>query len=396
MRILYLTNGFPYPLTSGYLRHYFLIRELAQSHSITLLSLTRADFVAEHTEAMSPFTERVLTFTAAANGGSPARKALNRARRLAGRDQAVREMCAAVERITAERPFDVVLFSGRQTFPVMRSLHKLPVVVDLCDAASVRLLGTFRHAGPARKPMLLASYLQMRRVERRLMRGAEHLLFISCRDRDALVSSSDPHTTIIPNGIDVDYWKRSTAQRGGNTIVFTGGMDYPPNTDAAFCLIQEVLPLVRRTVPDAKLLLVGRDPPPRLIEAGRQRGVTVTGFVDDVRPYLEQATVFAGPLRFGAGVQNKVLEAMAMEVPVVTSPIVAEGLRTEEGEEPPVQIARDRQQFAAQIAKRLTGHGDHSASHLEARRFVEQHYRWKRSGEKLEKVIDNVLGASKG
>src|SRR5206468_215326 len=130
-------------------------------------------------------------------------------------------------------------------------------------------------------------------------------------------------------------------------------MEYPPNTDAALYLIEEILPLVQRTVPAAQALIVGRDPPARLRSAGQRPGVTVTGFVDDVRPYLERATVFAAPLRFGAGIQNKVLEAMAMEVPVVASPLAADGLRTEDGAQPPLDVARTTEEFADRIARRL-------------------------------------------
>ncbi|MGH2521571.1 MAG: hypothetical protein ACRDH2_03620, partial [Anaerolineales bacterium] len=103
MRILYLTNGFPFPLTSGYLRHYFLIKELAPRHAVTLLSIVGANFVPEHRAALARFTEKVLTFTSAnKSGGSFRQKALRRARELGGADDAVQQMGAAVERLTRE------------------------------------------------------------------------------------------------------------------------------------------------------------------------------------------------------------------------------------------------------------------------------------------------------
>src|SRR5262249_35119838 len=144
-----------------------------------------------------------------------------------------------------------------------------------------------------------------------------------------------------------------TSKLGANTIAFTGAMDYPPNTDAALYLVETILPLVQRAIPDARALIVGRDPPARLARAGQRPGVTVTGFVDDVRPYLEQATVFAARLRSGAGIQNKVLEALAMELPVIASPLAADGLRTEDGQTPPAQIVRGVQEFADQIVRAL-------------------------------------------
>jgi glycosyltransferase involved in cell wall biosynthesis len=120
--------------------------------------------------------------------------------------------------------------------------------------------------------------------------------------------------------------------------------------------------------------------------------VTVTGFVDDVRPYLEDATVFAAPLRFGAGIQNKVLEALAMEIPVVASPLAADGLRTAEGHTPPAQIAQSTPAFADLIIRRLNGRDADPAPDATARRYVEAHFVWRRSGEKLERVLQSVAG----
>ena len=398
MRILYLTNGFPYPLTSGYLRHYHLIKALARHHAITLLSIVGANFAPEHAQAMAPFTERVLTFTSTNKSRSLRRKAINRVRSLAGglqADEAVRQMRAAVERLTHEDGFDVVLFSGKRTYPAIARLDNVPLVVDMCDATSTKLRGSLRYTRLARLPLVLLDYAQVRSAERMLIRNAAHLLFATCRDREAMLGRNGNHATVVPNGVDLDFWTRSSRERGANTIVFTGAMDYPPNTDAALYLIEEILPLVQRSAPDAQALIVGRDPPPRLVHAGRRPGVTVTGFVDDVRPYLEQATVFVAPLRFGAGIQNKVLEAMAMEVPVIASPLAADGLRTEEGQPPPVQVAQTRPQFAELINRQLAAWAHDAAPDAEARRFVSAHFVWDQSGSKLERVVNDVANVVK-
>jgi len=396
MNILWITNGFPYPLTSGYLRHYFLIKELSPRHAITLLSIVHNDFVAEDVEGMAPLTRRVMTFRSAAKSGGRMRGVLEAVRNLFDRDPAVREMCAAIRELASRETFDAVLLSGKQTLPATRVLGKLPVVVDVCDAASARMLGSARHVHPARRPLPLLKYLHLRHVERRLIRRAAHALFASCRDREALVDGPDVPATVIPNGVDLDFWRRSSPRRGRDTIVFTGRMDFPANADAAIHLIEEIFPLVRRSVPDAKLLIAGGSPTPALIYAGRRPGVTVTGFVADVRPYLERATVFAFPLRFGAGIQNKILEALAMEVPVVASPLAADGLRTAEGRRPPLQVAYDRIHFAELLIEQLLERANDPAPDAEARRFVKQHFVWKHSGEKLEQILQSVADSTKG
>jgi glycosyltransferase involved in cell wall biosynthesis len=166
-------------------------------------------------------------------------------------------------------------------------------------------------------------------------------------------------------------------------------MNYPPNTDAARYLITVILPLIKQTVPDVKVLIVGHSPTPDLIELGKQPGVTVTGFVDDMRPYLEQASIFVAPLRFGAGIQNKLLEALAMELPVIASPLAADGMRTEDGECAFVQTADTPQQYATLITTQLR---QDAASVSGAREFIKSHFIWKRSGEQLEQIFKNVVG----
>lgn len=396
MRVLYLTNGFPYPLTSGYLRHYYLIRELSRRHTVTLVSIAGPGLAEEHVAALEPFTERILTFASTTKGGSLGRKTLSRARSLVSADQgdkAVGDMRAAVEHLVREQLFDVVLFSGKRTFLATESID-LPLVADMCDATSMRIRGAMQYAKPSRLPVLWLDYLQVRHVERKLIGRATHLLFASTRDREVLLGGGRNHATVVPNGVNLEFWRRSSGERGRDTIVFTGAMHYPPNADAALYLVEQILPLVRRTVPNVQLMIVGRDPRPKLVQAAREGGAIVTGFVDDVRPYLERATVFAAPLRFGAGIQNKVLEAMAMELPVVASPLAADGLRTEEGKNPPVQVAHHREQFAELIGQKLVDWASAPVPFSEARHFVQENFVWERSAEKLEQVIKNAVGGS--
>jgi glycosyltransferase involved in cell wall biosynthesis len=133
-------------------------------------------------------------------------------------------------------------------------------------------------------------------------------------------------------------------------------------------------------------MIVGRDPSSELVKvAKRYSDVTVTGAVDDVRPYLERADVFVAALRFASGVQNKVLEALAMEVPVVTTPVVAAGLRVE-GMEPQLVIGRNAEEIAACILRLLANSEERARLSTEGRRFVEAHYSWSLSAEKLEKL----------
>ena len=151
--------------------------------------------------------------------------------------------------------------------------------------------------------------------------------------------------------------------------------------------IEKILPHIRKSVPDVQLFIVGRDPSTALIEAARNApGVTVTGFVDDMRPYLEQASVYVAPLRFASGMQNKLLEAMAMEIPVVTTPIGAQGIQVEGIEELPVYVAQGEIEFARSVVELLKNKKERVRLAAAGRNYTDQHFDWSRSAAQLEQL----------
>ena len=208
---------------------------------------------------------------------------------------------------------------GKVVYPVIRGTGRIPTVVDFCDATSMRLREQLRHSGRLEAPVRLWRYLAARRLERELLRETPHVAFISERDR-AAVLGPESTAAVIPNGIDLEYWTRRDAAVVGERIVFTGVMGYAPNADAALYLIERILPVIRARRPAVELFVVGRDPTPAVVEAAlRTKGVTVTGWVDDVRPYLEQARVYVAPLRWASGLQNKILEAIGFPTSMFTA-----------------------------------------------------------------------------
>ncbi len=396
MRVLYLTNGFPYPLTSGYLRHFHLIRELAADHQITLLSLAGGGYRIEDAEALRPLVERVEAFTH--ERGSPIGKVTRRLRAFGGGAEtpAVTAMAARAAELHADRPFDVVVHSGKSTHPVLDRLPGLPVAADLCDATSSRLAGAIQFARPARRPVLWLDLQAMRRIEARIVRRAAHVMFASERDRQLIMGTArTPEASIVPNGVDLDFWTRTSPTLGRDRIVFTGAMHYPPNVDAALVLAEDVLPLVRRRIPEAALDIVGRDPAPALLAIAGRPGVRVTGFVPDVRPYLDGASVFAAPLRFGAGIQNKLLEALAMELPVVASTLAIDGLRVGH-EAPPAVVADDPAVMADRIVEALEAVRRDPAAPPNAagRAYVQASFRWESSGRRLAEILRSVAAST--
>jgi glycosyltransferase involved in cell wall biosynthesis len=172
--------------------------------------------------------------------------------------------------------------------------------------------------------------------------------------------------------------------------VFTGVLDYPPNADAARYLLSTITPLVRQEIPNIEVVIAGRNPSPDVLAlASRVPGVTVTGSVPDLRPYLESASVFVAPLRFASGMQNKILEAMAMELPVVTTPVAAEGVSIE-NEQPPLLVGTHAREIAAHITRVIRDPGTAQRLGVEGRRYVHRHCDWERSARLLDQLCRQV------
>lgn len=396
MRILFITDGFPYPLTSGYLRHYHLIRVLSEKHEIVLFSAVDASFKQEYADAMAPYTSRVITFMSkATKSKSLYRRAVKWVRTLMGSNQTLLQMREAFKKLMTEEKFDVVILSGEYTYHVIRGIDTPPIISDLCDAYSLRTKGRMKHASPLSLVTLWIKYFDLKRLELKVIEKAKYILFASQRDAVIVPAPFQGKSVILPNGVDTEYWRRSSATLGENTIIFTGAMHYPPNNDAALYLIADILPLVKKSHPGLKTLIVGHSPSEKLIEAAsHHEDVTVTGFVEDMRPYLEQAALFVAPLRFGSGIQNKVLEALAMELPIVGTSIAADGLYTASSKAPPVYVADTTEEFAQMLVKELNARAQNPAPFAEGRAFVEQNFVWASSIRKLEVILDEMAGGA--
>lgn len=392
LKVLYLTTEVPYPLTSGFLRHYHFLRSLGQKHKITYCSLTKKPRLSpEALAALQPVTERIMIFGETRSREPFLLRLLGALPLAGGKPQkalrfrlAARAMKKAVRELLQQETFDVVMYSGKNTFPAIADLRGVPIVADCCDATSARVRGEMRHAGFARRLWLLLRYLEVRRIEKRLVRKTPHLAFASRRDR-ALLLPGAPRGEIIPQAVEVDYWRRLPEPRSDNSLIFTGVLNYAPNHDAAMFLLAEIWPRLQSEMPQLELVLAGRDPLPALRAAAqRSRNVTVTGFVEDLRPYLSRAALYVAPIRFASGVQNKILEALAMELPVVTTPVVAEGLHLGEGVAAPLRVAQEASQFVAAIVDLLHNPGECRRLAQAGRQFVEQHFVWARNVAKLE------------
>ncbi len=193
----------------------------------------------------------------------------------------------------------------------------------------------------------------------------------------------------IENGVDTSYFAPIETVVDPNTLVFTGSMDWRPNQDAIEFFAAEIFPKVKAIRPEARVIVVGRRPPEHIRELGKTDGITITGTVEDVRPYIAGAALYVVPLRVGGGSRLKILEAMGMQKPVLSTSVGAEGLEVTDGED--IVIADGAQQFADSILRCLDNQTAMSKMAEAGHRLVEKQYRWESLGEKLDRYLAEVV-----
>ena len=388
MKILYVTPDFQHPLVPGSHRHYHFIKELSKRHEIVWLTLALKPVPAEASDEMRQYTREMKVFSGCPDGKVPTSKLARRNQRR----EAVIALGLAFREVLEAGEQDVVLFHGQRLHPLLNSCE-IPVVIDMCDANSMRLLMQARHESIHRLPVNMLNYVVMFITERKVLNKSSQIAFISARDRAAVAGeNSDVH--VVPNGVDSDFWRPTDKVSHRNTIALTGEMSYRPNTDAAMVLVRKVMPILRRELDHPQLLLIGRAPPAALEDEVRgQDDITLTGYVDDVRPWIQQASLFAAPIRFASGMQNKILEAMAMKLPVVTTAVVEEGLRSDATEGNPVIVAGvdNEREFADAIIRLLRDPVECASRGEAGRAYVKQNFSWASSARMFERMCLDAI-----
>ena len=273
---------------------------------------------------------------------------------------------------------------------------RLPVVWDAVDSMTHLFTQASTQSRTARARLIARFELpRTRSVERTLPSRVDGVVVSAPVDRDAFLSLlPDPslasRVSIVPNGVDTEYFRAGVEPPDPNRIIFAGRLSYHANVAAALHLLDAIMPRVWRVRPRARLMIVGQNPPPalRAAAAGIER-VELTGTVPDLRPYLQRAAVAVAPIVYGAGIQNKVLQAMSMSRPVVaTSPAVA-ALRARPGRDYLRDDSPDA--FAEGIARLLDDGRLRAELGANGRRYVEREHQWSRMAARLDRTYDAAL-----
>lgn len=295
-------------------------------------------------------------------------------------------MVALLQNLVRQGQFDIAHVEHLRAAHFASALDGLPKILDAVDCITA-LRRQMLDQGANGLSWLLnyEEWWKMQRYEPQIYKSYRRIVVTSPYDASALATLDPAHLPpidVIPNGVDLEFFHPQTdCQRQPDTIVFSGKMSYIANEDAATFLLKEVLPHIRKQRPEVKVLIVGSSPSAKLKTlAERCGGVTVTGFVEDIRPFLSKATVAICPMRIGVGIQNKVLEAMAMGCPVVVTPLAGRAL-TDAKQQSGIRIAQTAEALADACVDFLMHPADAKQSGIASRQYVEGNHCWETMAE---------------
>jgi len=390
MRILMLAHRLPYPPTTGdRVRAYHVAHALAARHQLTLAcpldgrhELTAARTLAGSMRDLEYVALGRWQRTAAALG------ALATGAPLSVRYFTSGALRARVRRRAAAERFDLTYVSSSSM--AQYAPAGVPIIMDFVDVDSEKFA---RYGREARLPMRLVYRLEaarLRAYERAIAARARMSVFVTDAEA-ALFRGVAPEavTAVIPNGVDIEYFRPAQPRRRAvPTIVFTGALDYFPNADGVRHFADAILPLIHAQLPGARFVIVGRRPGRAVTALGRRTGIEIFADVPDVRPYMAEADVAVVPLRIARGIQNKILESMAMGLPVVTLPAAAQGIAARSGSE--WFVEESAQAFAARVVELLGDAGQRSRVGRRARRLTESQYAWSHVLSRVEALVSGA------
>ena len=394
MRILFLAQRVPYPPDRGdKITTYHEIRHLGRTHEVVVACLADGPDDLQHVDALRPLAAAI-DAVALSHAGAH-RRAL--AALMTGAPLTVAyfnqpQLHARVRARLQQQRFDAVLVYGSGMAQFVENVDHIPRIMQFADLDSQKWRQFARWSRPPSRWLYRLEARRLLRYERRLAARFEHSVVCTTAERkdfERLIPGRP--VTCVGNGIDLEYFAPRHMAKQPNSIVFTGIMDYLPNADAAVWFCRDVLPLIRARIPTATVTICGARPAPAVETLRQIPSVTVTGRVPDVRPFLRAASVAVVPLRMARGVQNKLLEAMAMGLPVVATSCAFNGVEAQPGVH--ALVADESEAFAAAVVRLLANDALRTQLSQAARACMERNYRWETQLARLDAILAVETGS---
>lgn len=385
MKIFVLLSRVPYPIEKGdKLRAFNQLRCLSESHEVILCALSDSPVHPEALKVLNSFCSEVHIIPIGKSGmiwnllkaffnGNPLQ--VGYFYRCHAREK--------INQLIAESKPDHIYCQLIRVSEYVKN-STLPKTLDYQDIFSMGAKRRAETSSPLMRLFFLMEYRRLIRYEHDIFARFNLKTIISKPDRDLLPHPSRNEVVIIPNGVDHNYFSPVQGEKKYD-VVFTGNMGYPPNIDAARFIAEEIFPLVLKQFPAAKLLLAGATPHARVL-ALKSKHITVSGWMPDIRESYASSRIFIAPMRIGTGLQNKLLEAMAMEIPCITSILANQALCAEENKE--ILIGSNAREYADHIIQLLQDEKYALSLARNGHVFVKKVFSWENSVKELETLFN--------
>ncbi len=393
MKILMLCQRLPYPLNKGEkIRAFHHLRSLARNHEVTLVSTEDDRRNVAYRDRLREFAEEIAIVPISAGWA----KVRSVAALGLGRSMMVGYFSAGGLRkrilaLLTRKTYDLIFVYSSAMAQYVGQIQQIPIIVDFVDLDSHKWLQYAKRAGFPLSLLYLIEAKRMARYEQHVARLATTVVFVSHAEAALFqASGAGARTAVVPMAVDTEYFSPNSAPAAveSPTLIFTGVMDYVPNVDAVQYFAHEIYPRIRQMEPDVRFLIVGQRPNRVVRRLGGIPGIAVTGKVADVRPYFARAHVAVAPLRLAQGMQTKVLEAMAMGLPVVATSKAYQGLEARPGED--LFVEDDPASFADVVTRLLRTPSLRARVGTAGRAFVEDRHSWRVSMARLDQVVAEV------
>lgn len=395
MKILFVCHRFPYPpKRGGKIRPFNIIRHLSKSHEVTVASLARSALEAKEGEGLADYCKEykvsIISPVTAAIGMC---KALLQGRPLSMGYFYSSELKKQILEELSNVPFDLIFVHCSSVAQYIEDVHWVPKVIDFGDMDSKKWQIYSKYK---KFPMSIIYALEGRRLEMAEKSLANKFNLGTCTTLSEKKTLDSYDVGIpsawFPNGVDSEYFAPSQEPYEPNSMCFIGRMDYYPNQEGIIDFCQKILPSIKEKCPSVTLKIIGADPSREIHDLAKIPGVTVTGSVPDVRPFVHSSAVNVVPLNIARGTQNKILESLAMGVPTVTTSQAATGV--DAIDEKHFLVASNHREFASSVLRLLSSPAERMRfSEAGRQRMIEKH-NWSNSMTKLDSILEDCLVAS--
>jgi sugar transferase (PEP-CTERM/EpsH1 system associated) len=383
---LYFVSRIPYPLEKGdKLRAYHQIKNLAINNDVYLAIISNKSLDEEANKELEKFVQKIYHYRLS-------KFSLINGLMVAGFSRYPFQVGyffnsgahLYFKKIINELKPDHIIAQLVRTSEYVRRIKGIQKSIDYMDAFSSGMQRRSERSKGILKWIFKKEAEKLYSYEKEIVDGFDNSFIISEQDAKSMSDEVQSKVQILPNGVDDEYFSPNPLVEKKFDIVFTGNMSYPPNIDAALFLANSIMPLVWKEIPCAKLLIAGATPTTQIKNLESDK-IVISGWMDDIRSAYYEGKVFVAPLRIGSGLQNKLLEAMCIELPCITSPLANNALKAVPNES--ILVAESEEEYSTAIIELLKD--DHKMQSIakNGNTFVKQNYNWAAANEILEKSI---------